>query len=80
MEQHHNTDGWELPNGDAQPVSFPIGPKELLLALFMFICGLLLCNSVLYGGFNLGFAIFAGLSLLCAAGYLLWSGCLFRKV
>lgn len=75
MEQHHNTDGWELPNGDTQPVSFPIGPKELILALFMFICGLLLCNSVLYGGFNLGFAIFAGLSLLCAAGYLLWSGC-----
>lgn len=75
MEQHHNTDGWEMPNRDTKPVSFPIGPKELILALLMFICGLLLCNSVLYGGFNLGFSIFASLSLLCTAGYLLWSGC-----
>lgn len=75
MEQHNNTDSWQMPNGDAQYTSFSIGPKELILALLMLIVGLLLCNSVIYSGFNLGFAIFAGLSLVCASGYLLWSGC-----
>jgi len=56
---------------------FPTAGRELIFGLVILVTGMLLCNSVLFGGFNLGFAIFSGLSILCAAGYLLLSGCRF---
>lgn len=80
MEQHNakNTPppNWSFPQPpQAQPAAFPTGAKELTFALLCLITGLLLFNSLFFGGVNLGFAIFAGLSLILAAGYLLCTGC-----
>lgn len=55
--------------------SFPLGKKELLFALGALICGMLLCNFTLFGGWNLGFAIAVCGCLLCAFAYLLSTGC-----
>ena len=62
-----------------QPQSsfFPTAGRELIFGLVILVTGMLLRNSVLFGGFNLGFAIFSGLSILCAVAYLLISGCRF---
>lgn len=49
----------------------PSGKRELVFALFSLLCALLLVNVTLYGGFNLGFAVAAILSILCGGGYLL---------
>lgn len=62
---------------EPQPPEMPAfytGKKELIFGLLMLIFGMLLCNSVLYGGFHLGFAIFSGLTVLCTAVYLRLSG------
>ena len=48
----------------------PAGAKELLFGLGLLICALFLCNCVLFGGFNLGFAIGTVLCLLCSTLYL----------
>lgn len=56
-----------------QPL-FPTGKKEGVFAVAILICGLSLTNFVLFGGFQLGFAVGALLCLLCTVGYLLWSG------
>lgn len=53
---------------------FPSGKREFIFGLVTLVLGWLLCNSVFYGGFHLGFSIFAGGSLLCAVLYLLFSG------
>lgn len=53
---------------------FPSGKREFLFLLLILIIGWLLCNSVFYAGLNLGFAIFAGCTILLSAGYLLWQG------
>ena len=53
---------------------FPVGRKELVYALCALICGMLLCNFVIFGGFHLGFGIAMCGYILCAAGYLLASG------
>lgn len=52
----------------------PAGGKELVFALAALITGLLLCNFVLFGGFNLGFAIGMDLSIAASALYLMLSG------
>lgn len=81
MEQNNakNTPppNWSFPQPpQSRPgAAFPTGAKELTFALLCLITGLLLFNSMFYGGVNLGFAIFAGLSLILAAGYLLCTGC-----
>lgn len=54
---------------------FPSGRREFTFGLTILLLGWLLCNSIFYAGLNLGFAIFLGLSILCAAGYLLSRGC-----
>ncbi len=54
--------------------AFTTNAKELIFGLLILIFGMLLCNSVLYGGFHLGFAIFSGITVLCTAVYLLLSG------
>lgn len=63
----------ERPEEPALP-AFATGAKELIFGVLILIFGMLLCNSVLYGGFHLGFAIFSGLTVLCTAVYLLLSG------
>ena len=53
---------------------FPSGKREFIFGLLILICGWLLCNSVFYGGFSLGFALFSIAALLCVILYLLFSG------
>ena len=53
----------------------PAGKRELIFAFFSAVCALFLTNMTLFGGFNLGFGIAVILSVVCAAGYLLKSGC-----
>ena len=60
----------ERPRGFA----IPTGKKELTFGFFALLCGWLMLNSIFFGGYNLGYAIFAGASLLFAAIYLLASG------
>lgn len=60
-----------------QPRRFaiPTGKKELTFGFFVLLCGWLMLNSIFFGGgFQLGYAIFAGASVLFAAIYLLASG------
>ena len=80
---NNNNPLWSDPAPTPQPVTppptpkaflFPTGGKELIFALLALICGLALCNFVIYGGFELGFAIAMCGYILCAAGYLLASG------
>ena len=56
-------------------VLFPTGKGELLFALGCLVSGLMLINSVYVGGFQLGFAVAAILSIGFGAGYLLSQGC-----
>lgn len=72
MDERNN---WELPPEDAPSPGFPTGLKEFLFGILILVCGWLLCNSVFFGGFNLGFALFSGAVILCSAGYLLLNGC-----
>ena len=48
---------------------FFTGPKELTFAFFAMLCGMMLFNFVIDGGFNLGFAIAMGSYVLCASIY-----------
>lgn len=57
-----------------KPSNFPAEKKELIYGLLALVCGLLLCNFVIFGGFELGFGIAMCAYILCAAGYLLASG------
>ena len=51
-------------------ITFPMGKKELIFGLGILIFSLLLCNSLLYGGVNLGAGV-AALGLLgCTFAYL----------
>ena len=59
-----------IPPQEPKPM-FPTESRELFFALGSLISGLLLVNSVYAGGFQLGFAIAAILSIVLAAGYLL---------
>ena len=54
---------------------FPTGKKELIFGVFAVICGMLLCNFTLFGGFNLGFAIAAIACIACSVSYLYAGGC-----
>lgn len=53
---------------------FSTGWRELVFGLCILAGTLLLVNSVLWGGFYLGFAIAAGLCILASTGYLLLRG------
>lgn len=80
MEKMNNNHPWsesvlKTPTPPAEPASaFPTSRKELIYGLLALICSLMLCNFVIYGGFQLGFAIAMCAYILCAAGYLLASG------
>ena len=54
---------------------FPSGKREFIYALVVLICGCFLCNSVFYGGLNLGFAIFTAIILAATVLYLISRGC-----
>ena len=43
---------------------FPSGKREFLFALVILITGCFLCNSLIYGGLNLGFAVFSGVIIV----------------
>ena len=80
MEKMNDNHPWsesalKTPTTPAQPASaFPASRKELIYGLLALICSLMLCNFVIYGGFQLGFAIAFCAYILCAAGYLLAAG------
>ena len=77
MEEKDMRQDWqnspEGPEEQALP-AFATGKKELIFGALILIFGMLLCNSVLYGGFYLGFAIFSSLTVLSSAVYLRLSG------
>ena len=54
---------------------FPSGKREFLFALVILITGCFLCNSLIYGGLNLGFAVFSGVIIVSTVIYLLSRGC-----
>ena len=58
-----------------QPRWLPAGNRELLFGLFAVLLGLFAANMVLFGGFHLGFAIAAVLSICLSWWYLHSSGC-----
>ena len=80
MEKMNDNHPWsesalQPPATPAEPAAtFCAGRKEWIYGLLALICGMMLCNFVLYGGFQLGFAIAMCAYILCAAGYLLASG------
>ena len=82
MDEMNQTPYGEIPV-TAAPVSppperrrfaIPTGGRELTFGFFILVIGTLLANSIFTGGYNLGYAIFAGAGLLCAAVYLLAAG------
>lgn len=68
MEQHYE---FSTP----QPRFLPAGNKELLFGLLAVLLGLFAANMILFGGFRLGFAIAAVLSIALSWWYLHSSGC-----
>ena len=77
MEHRENLKGQ---SGGVQPpmhqtYGFPTGKREFVFSVMMLITGLCLCNFILFGGFNLGFALAATVGILTTGGYLLASGC-----
>ena len=80
MEQQTNPvpeQNWDFPpQAPVMPTEpfYPSGKKEFIFGLLILVLSCLLCNSVFYGGFHLGYAIFSSLSLLCSAVYLLLTG------
>ena len=77
MEQHNHSQPWQ--DGQrvapqAEVLRFPTGRKELWFAAVMLLCGFALSNFVLFGGFNLGFAVAVFACICASAGYLLASG------
>ena len=57
------------------PREYATGKKELFFGLGILLSAMALCNFIVFGGFNLGFAIAGCLCILCCAGYLLGKGC-----
>lgn len=60
---------------DPIPVSrYPAGKRELTFGAAVLVCSVFLWNCILYGGFNLGFAIGCISVIVCSVWYLLNSG------
>ena len=73
-EQTPQTSGYSFPEPPKKE-SFPTGKPELFFGIVCLFLALGLGNSILYGGFNLGFALFAGTGLLVAVAYLVLKNC-----
>ena len=82
MEEQQNLSPYEtvsIPEPAQQPpalrLSLATGKKELTFGFFILLTGWLMLNSIFFGGgFQLGFAIFAGLGVIFAAVYLMTAG------
>ena len=76
MGENKPWEGYEPPIEQTQskPV-FPTGKREGIFGLLILLFSMALCNSVIYGGFSLGFAISVAACMLCSYGYLLLAGC-----
>ena len=61
----------ETPQGSRE---YPAGKKELIFGAAILLLSFFLCNSIVYGGFNLGFSLGLCLCILCGSGYLLAGG------
>jgi len=73
----NNQQEWSFPGQtpeESKKPFFPAGSRELIFALVLTVIGSLLCNSMLYSGFHLGFALFSGCAVICSTVYLLCSG------
>lgn len=57
-----------------RPEPYPAKKREMVYLLLVLLCGMMLVNFTLYGGFNLGFSIASVLCVGCVTGYLLSSG------
>lgn len=57
-----------------EPASPSAGMRELIFCVISLITGLCMVNFIIYGGFNLGFALTAILSICASVGYLHASG------
>ena len=63
------------PPAKAPLFAIPTSKKELCFGFFILLAGWLMLNSIFFGGgFQLGFAVFAGAGLIFAVVYLLASG------
>lgn len=58
---------------------YPAGKRELRFGAALLLCSVFLWNSILYGGFNLGFAIGSLTVIGCSVWYLLANGCRFDR-
>ena len=71
----NNNQSWEMPKpAEKQAPYFPAGSREMIFGIALIVIGSLLCNSILYAGFYLGFALFSGCAVACSTVYLLCSG------
>ena len=70
MDQENRFYDMQPPEPAPSAPFFPAEKKEKLLAGLLLIFGCGACNSLLFAGANLGFALFSVLSILCAAVYL----------
>lgn len=59
---------------EAAPIVFPAGKRELIFGMFILLSALAMANFVLFGGFNLGFALIQSLWILLPAIFLRASG------
>lgn len=53
---------------------YPAGKREMVFLVLAVICGLMIANFVIFGGFQLGFAVASILCVCFSAGYLVCSG------
>ena len=58
---------------------YPTGKRELLFGGAMLLCSVFLWSVILYGGFNLGFALGTIAVIGCSAGYLHGRACRFDR-
>lgn len=56
------------------PMAHETGKRELCLAGLILVFSIALCNFILYGGFQLAFALGTAALISCSIGYLLLSG------
>ena len=74
MNTEHDPQENKLPPVPRLPF-FLSGKGEFLFALVVLVCSCFLCNSIFYGGLNLGFAVCSAIVLAAALIYLISRGC-----
>ncbi len=77
MQEPINTT-WDRPPQVPNKPFFPTGRREWIFGAGLLLTGWLLCSSVIFGGFNLGFAVCACIAAVLSIGYLLCAGCRLR--